>query len=193
MNNRFFKHQNLIMRKIFLVIAFSRVLFFANAQTATLIPSGTITICKGFGALLSANTGTGYSYQWYWNDKIIRGETNSKLTVTSSGKYTVKISTGNAEVTSEPTTYNFVPPPRISITLRDQQTDICAVGSIELKANKASGVTYLWYKNGELLPGATQQTYTAATAGSYQVQITPYDKSCSVSSDPVKITNSCAN
>jgi hypothetical protein len=64
---------------------------------------------------------------------------------------------------------------------------------LELKANKASGVTYQWYKNWELLPGATQQTYTAATAGSYHVQVTPYDKSCAVSSDPVTVTNSCAN
>ena len=164
-----------------------------NAQTATITPSGTVTICKGFGVLLTASTGTGYSYLWYLNDRIISGQTTSKLSVTASGKYTVKITSSDGEVTSAPTIVNFVPSPRVSITYRDKTTDICATGSLELKANKASGVTYQWYKNWELLPGATQQTYTAATAGSYHVQVTPYDKSCAVSSDPVTVTNSCAN
>jgi hypothetical protein len=181
------------MRKILLAIAFGTVASFAIAQTATITPSGTVTICKGFGLLLAANTGTGYSYQWYWNDKVMNGQTTSQLTVTASGKYTVKISANNAEVTSEPTTINFVPPPRVSITYRDKSTDICTSGSIELKANKVSSVSYQWFKNWELLPGATQQSYTAAVAGSYFVQIIPDDKRCTVHSDSVKVTNSCAN
>jgi hypothetical protein len=181
------------MRKILLLIALPAVVMLANAQTATITPSGTITICKGFGVLLSANTGTGYSYRWYLNDRIISDQTTSQMTVTSSGKYTVKISTGNGELTSEPTTLNFEPAPRVSITYRDKTTDICTTHSIELKANKASGVTYQWFKNWELIPGATQQSFTATAAGSYFVQVIPYDKRCSVSSDPVAVTNSCAN
>lgn len=180
------------MRKLYLLFGFCSLVIFVDSQTATITPSGTINICKGFGVLLSANTGTGYSYQWYWNDKIISGETSSKLTVTASGKYTVRIGMSNAEVTSEPTIINFEPAPRVSITYRDKTTDICATGSIELKANKASGVTYQWYKNWELIPGATQQVYTAAAAGSYFVQVTPNDKRCSVSSDPVQVINTCA-
>lgn len=181
------------MRKYLLLHIFIAMVISPNAQTATITPSGTVTVCKGFGVLLTASTGTGYSYLWYLNDRIISGQTTSKLSVTSSGKYTVKITSSDGEVTSAPTTVNFVPSPRVSITYRDKTTDICSTGSLELKANKGSGVTYQWFKNWELLPGATQQTYTAAAAGSYQVQVTPYDKSCSVSSDPVTVTNSCAN
>jgi hypothetical protein len=181
------------MRKYLLLNILIVMAISPNAQTATITPSGTVTICKGFGVLLTASTGTGYSYLWYLNDRIISGQTTSKLSVTASGKYTVKITSSDGEVTSAPTIVNFVPSPRVSITYRDKTTDICATGSLELKANKASGVTYQWYKNWELLPGATQQTYTAATAGSYHVQVTPYDKSCAVSSDPVTVTNSCAN
>jgi hypothetical protein len=181
------------MRKMLLAIALSSVVIFTNGQTATITPSGTVTICKGFGVLLTSNTGTGYSYQWYLNDKIMSGQTASQLTVTASGKYAVKISTTNAEVTSEPTTVNFEPSPRVSITYKDKSTDICTTHSIELKANKASGVTYQWYKDWEVIPGATQQSYTAIAAGSYRVQVIPYDKRCSVSSDPVTVTNSCAN
>ena len=181
------------MSKILLLIALISITHFLKAQTATITPSGTVTICKGFGVLLTANTGTSYNYQWYLNDKIMTGQTTFQLTVTTSGKYKVKISTANGEVTSEPTTLNFETSPRVSITYRDKTTDICSTHSIELKANKASGVTYQWYKDWEIIPGATQQSYTATAAGSYFVQVIPYDNRCSVSSDPVKVTNSCAN
>jgi hypothetical protein len=164
------------MRKYLLLNILIVMAISPNAQTATITPSGTVTICKGFGVLLTGSTGTGYSYLWYLNDRIISGQTTSKLSVTASGKYTVKITSSDGEVTSAPTIVNFVPSPRVSITYRDKTTDICATGSLELKANKASGVTYQWYKNWELLAGATQQTYTAATAGSYHVQVTPMIK-----------------
>lgn len=181
------------MRNILLLMVVLILSITARTQTATISPSGIVTICKGFGLLLSANTGAGYTYQWFLNDRTIEGQTSSQITVTSSGKYTVKIGTATTAVTSEPTTVNFVAMPRVSITYKDKTADICNTGSLELKANKVSGVTYLWYKNGDLIPGADQQIYMATAAGSYKVQITPLDKRCAVSSDPVVVTNSCGN
>lgn len=183
------------MRNILLVIAYNSVVIFANAQTATITPSGTVTVCKGTTGLLSANTGTGYSYQWYWNDKIISGQTTSQLPVTKSGKYTIKISTPNGEVTSEPTIVNVVVRPKVIITYSNKTTDICATGSIELKAKLVNNDTYYyqWYKNGDLIQGANQQTYIATDAGSYRVTVYPYkNDKCLGSCDPVTVTNSCA-
>ena len=41
--------------------------------------------------LLTASSGTGYSYQWKLNGSNISGETNSTYTATASGSYTVAV------------------------------------------------------------------------------------------------------
>jgi hypothetical protein len=51
-------------------------------------------------------------------------------------------------------------------------TTFCTGGSTILEANGGVGYTYKWYRNGTLLPGATNQTYVALVAGNYSVQVT---------------------
>ncbi len=66
-------------------------------------------MCSGDTKILSANTGTGLSYQWFKNGSIIPGATNSSYPATTGGKYKVsviKTSTGCSR-TSKTTTINI--------------------------------------------------------------------------------------
>src|SRR5690606_34877583 len=51
-------------------------------------------------------------------------------------------------------------------------TTICDGSTVELTTNNYTGVTYQWEKNGNVIAGATGQTYTATTAGTYRVSQT---------------------
>lgn len=63
--------------------------------TATISPAGTITFCAGQSALLTANSGAGYTYKWKKDGSYIGGATNQTYTVTTAGKYRVEITNSN--------------------------------------------------------------------------------------------------
>jgi len=46
---------------------------------------------------------------------------------------------------------------------------ICNGAAQVFTANNFTGVTYQWYRNSVLIPGATAQTYSATLAGQYKV------------------------
>lgn len=53
--------------------------------------SGPLSFCQGGNVVLSTNTGTGYSYQWYRNGLLLSGEINFYYTAYISGSYTVSV------------------------------------------------------------------------------------------------------
>lgn len=53
-------------------------------------------------------TASGYKYQWYKNGNLIKGATEKTITVSSSGKYTVKVKTGAGNISE--TSYNYILP-----------------------------------------------------------------------------------
>jgi hypothetical protein len=48
---------------------------------------------------------------------------------------------------------------------------VCQGASVTLQANTGANLTYQWYRNGQLISGATSPTLQASTAGSYVVQV----------------------
>jgi len=68
--------------------------------------------------------------------------------------------------------------------------DICQTGSVALQANSGPGYTYQWKKGAQNIAGATNQTYTATTKGSYKV-IVSNTSGCSKTSPVVQVTKSC--
>jgi hypothetical protein len=58
---------------------------------ATVSPSGNVFMCAGDQTVLTANLGSGLTYQWMKNGININGATNSIYTSTAGGKYTVKV------------------------------------------------------------------------------------------------------
>lgn len=52
------------------------------------------------------------------------------------------------------------------------QNALCATETLELDATSANAVSYQWFKDGVVLPGETNATYTVTTPGQYNVEVT---------------------
>ena len=157
--------------------------------TATITPSGPTTFCKFDHVILQANTGASYSYQWMRNDEMIPGATGSSFTASKSGNYTVQITDGACVDVSDAVSVTVNPAPAANISTPATTNDLCVHSPIKLRANNGSGFFRQWYKDGELIPGATVTNYFVSSPGSYQVEVTA--GGCSRMSEPFVIINSC--
>jgi hypothetical protein len=143
-----------------------------GAVTATVTPAGATTVCKGAPLLLNANTGVGYTYQWTRNGANLAGATASSYNVTKSGNYAVKVTApGGCIATSASVGCTVTSNPNANIST-PEGTDLCGISDLDLVANGGAGYTYIWYKNGVVIAGATTQTYVATAVGDYRVRVT---------------------
>jgi len=143
--------------------------------TVVPIPAATISsvtrdICEGDTVLLHANTGTGYSYTWHYNDSTIPDAGNADVYVTKGGRYYVTVSNnGCARSSSTDTiTTHIKPAPHI---LPDSQQELCPGSTLVFRTTKDTSYTYNWYRDGALLPGANASNYSAGMAGVYSVNV----------------------
>jgi len=142
---------------------------------AVISPGGPVLICSNNPAILSANTGPGYTYQWYQNNTALAGEVNSTISVSSTGNYTVHITDGNGcTATSSPVQVLEGLGPDVIVTASPgigclQNTIFIGYGpqSITLTAVSSTAVSYLWST------GATTQSISVTTSDTYSV--TAYD------------------
>ena len=163
--------------------------------TATITVNGPTTYCSGTTPLtLSANSGTGLSYQWFKGSTSIAGATGINYSPTSSGTYTYKVRVTNANGCTKlssgvSVTVNALP----SATITAQgPTTFCAGDSVVLTANSGTGFLYQWKKNNTNISGATNQNYTAKTGGTYKVKVTKTN-GCSKISSGKTVTVNCRN
>jgi hypothetical protein len=121
---------------------------------STVSASGPLTFCQGGSVSLSAPAG--YSYLWS------NGATTQSISPTASGSYTVTVSANGCSSTSaaQAVTVNAIPPSTVSAS---GSLSLCQGGSVTLSA--PAGYAYLWSN------GATTQSITASTAGSYSVTV----------------------
>ncbi len=130
----------------------------SNAQ-----PVVTVTENKLSTSLFSA-------YQWYENNTAIPGATNQIYEILLNGNYAVEVMHDNGCInTSEELNLCFP-----AATIKSNNDVLTA----------REGMAYQWYKNDELIEGATTQKYAVLDAGSYKVQITNPD-GCSSFSQPI--------
>ncbi|HYV92290.1 MAG TPA: T9SS type A sorting domain-containing protein [Chitinophagales bacterium] len=157
---------------------------------ATVTPTGTVSTCSGVYITLTANSGSGISYQWKKGNTTLAGATNSTYSTKNAGNYKVyESNSSGCSSTSAATTVTVLAAPTATITPLGN-LDICGTGSVVLQANSGSGLTYQWKKGSGDIPGETNQTYTATTKGTYKVVVTN-SNGCSKTSAGVKVTKSC--
>lgn len=161
-----------------------------NGITATVTPAGYVSICSGNSVTLTANDGSGISYQWKKGNSTMAGATNPTYTTDKAGNYKVVESNSfNCNATSVTTIITLFPEPVATITpLGDP--DICVTGSVSLQANSGISLIYQWKKGGSNITGATNQIFTASVTGTYKVVVTN-SSSCSKTSAGVLVTKSC--
>src|SRR5204863_2124977 len=128
------------------------------------------------------------------------GATNSgyNSTGSQSGYYSVKITDANGcSDVSDSIHITRLPSPQATITVVTpvNNPDLCINGSVKLRANQTSGLTWQWYYNNALIPGATDRNYIVTTsntgAGSYTVKTTYTPSGCTKTSVPTAVFSSC--
>ncbi|MBK9175161.1 MAG: hypothetical protein IPM46_02255 [Flavobacteriales bacterium] len=142
-----------------------------TSPAATITAGGATAFCTGGSVTLSANTGTGLTYQWRRNGTNLSGATASTYSATVAGSYTVVVTSGGCSTTSATTTVTISTAPAATITAGGSTT-FCSGASVTLSANTGTGLTYQWRRNGTNISGATASTYAATIAGSYHVVVT---------------------
>jgi hypothetical protein len=120
--------------------------------------TGDVNFCQGGSVQLSAPTADAY----LWSN----GATTQNITVTASGSFSVAAisATGCTSIVSTPVVVTVTPTPAQPTITASGATAICEGGSVTLTASAATG-NYLWSN------GATSQSITVSTGGSYTVQV----------------------
>ena len=121
--------------------------------------TGSTSFCAGGNTQLSTSGGT--SYQWQLNGSNIAGATNAQITAASAGTYTVIVSNGAGCTASAQHVLTQNPQPNPTIS---GQSTICNDGSSTLLM-ATGGTTYQWFQNGNLIPGATSNTFSTGIGG----------------------------
>lgn len=141
-----------------------------TAPSATITAGGSTSFCTGGSVVLSANTGTGYTYVWKKDGVTISGATSTSYTASTSGAYTVVVTGGGCSTTSSATTVTASSVPTATITAVGN-TAFCSGSSVLLNANTGTGLSYVWRRDGVVISGATSSSYTATLGGAYSVVV----------------------
>jgi|GEM_PF-713276 len=163
----------------------SPVIVSIGGPAATITPASGTTFCSGGSVALNANTGTGLTYQWNVSGNAISGATTSSYTASTTGLYTVKVTSSGCSITSAGTQVTANASPTATITAGGNTT-FCQGGSVALNANTGTGLTYQWNAGGNAISGATTSSYTASTTGLYSVKVT--SSGCSTTSAGTQVT-----
>jgi hypothetical protein len=141
--------------------------------------------------LSAAATGsTPLQYQWFRNGVSIQNATTDTFRIdapktTDSALYTVKISNAAGSATSEPALISFLDAPAVTQQPQSKSVTVGSTLNLAVSVSGSGPLTYQWFKDGALLPGATGATLDLGgaeftEAGRYYVTI----------SNPVGSTNS---
>lgn len=133
-------------------------------MTCPRIITGNPNYCIGSQTTLSAIDNSN-SYQWYLNGVAIVGETSQTIDISTAGNYNCMVSDGcGTDTLSAGVVVQSYTLPVVALS---GDTTFCTNDSTMLTGS--SGGTSQWYFNGVLIPGATTNTYYAATPGLYNM------------------------
>jgi hypothetical protein len=160
----------------------------SGTLTASITATGSTSICAGGSVLLSANTGNNYTYQWYQNGVAINGASASTYVATTSGNYSVAIVVGTCNAASNiiAVTVNTASNAPVANVTASGSTTICTGTSLVLTTNTGINYSYQWQLNGVAITGATQNSYTVTSGGSYTVLVS--NGGCNTTSTAVVVT-----
>jgi|GEM_PF-2240951 len=144
----------------------------ASAPQPVITANGPLAFCPGGNVTLSSSSATGN----LWSNNA----TTQSITVSSTGNYTVTVTSGNCSATSAVTGVITTASPAAPTISASGPLSFCPGGSVTLTSSSATG--NLWSNN------ATTQSITVTSDGNYTVTVT--SGSCSSTSAPVAVSAS---
>jgi uncharacterized protein (TIGR02145 family) len=161
-------------------VSWGEIEVYSNSVSANVTASGPLSICQGNSVTLTANSGTGYTYQWKKDGVNISLATASTYVASAAGSYTVQVTNSsgcNALSTASVVTVST--PPTISVN----SATICSGASATLTAIPSpSGGTYLWST------GATTSSITVSPTSSTNYTVSYTLGSCPASTATGTVT-----
>lgn len=134
------------------------------------------------------------SYNWYKDGVLMPDEHSYFLLITEPGDYQVKLDLGSclnypkySNAISNVMTVEFKSDMPADIEAASD-TDLCAGGSVVLKAPESRSYTYQWYKNQTAISDEVGLEYTASTAGNYFCEITNLTSGCVTKSNVIEVS-----
>ena len=147
-----------------------RLLDNAPILPVTVTANSALTFCEGGQVKLSADkTGT---VQWYRNNVLINGATNTDYTTSSSGSYTVTVNNANGCGTSAP----------VVITVKNNPLKPIINWNSSQFSTSPGLAHYQWLLNNIVIAGVDSNVYKPVQPGLYKVIVTD-NAGCSTASD----------
>ncbi len=142
-----------------------------SVSAATASAGGPTTFCQGGSVVLTASSGTSYS----WSN----GATSQSITVITSGDYSCTVTTASCTSTTTAITVTVNPKPTAAVSAGGP-TILCQPNTVVLTAS--AGSSWLWSN------GATTQAITVSVTGNYAVVVTNANGCASDASAAISVT-----
>ncbi len=146
----------------------TRTVTVKQSPSVTVTAAGSTSFCYG-SVVLNGASSVGNTYQWYMGTSPIIGATTTSYSASASGDYYLHATnTTGCAGSSAATTVNVLSVPAIMSSGADT---FCPGGSVVLSVHPVTGSytsVYQWKRNLMIIPGATNNSYTATTTGMYQ-------------------------
>lgn len=123
--------------------------------------------------VLRAITEPGLLYQWNRDGAPIpnvMNSTNAKLTTGVPGRYNVTVTRPEDNCVTVSGSYNFIQPDS-SLIFADTALVVCPGDSLRLYTYNSNSFSYVWKRNGVVIPGAVSYAIWVKDTGFYEVNI----------------------
>lgn len=130
-----------------------------------------INICEGDSTRLGVSLWTG-NYQWYRNGQLLPQATDTSIWVSQAGLYSFTFrDTAGCTGYGDTINVQMLPKPQARIILSDSGL-VCSGRSTSLFAQPAGGHSYVWLRNGLVIPHQGNSFLEVTDSGYYQVAVT---------------------
>ena len=155
----------------------------SSAPAASITAGGSTSFCAGGSVALSANQGSGFTYQWRRDGSSISGATASTYSATQGGSYTVVVANGGCSSTSSPLAVTVRPVPTVTCSASPSTSTVSVAAT-----GGQSPYAYAWNTS----PAQTTPTASVTASGTYAVTVTGANGCSSVCSTTITLsTASC--
>lgn len=148
---------------------------------------GSMVLCSGDTAILSAGQSAGVIFQWFNGPKAINGATDTVFYATIPGKYYCQVTSGlGCSLNSD--TITIKNHPKLKIGATQSAKGICNGDSVLIIDAYTTNYVYQWYYNNNPISGAKDTAIYAKQAGDYYLEVTDTSTGCKATSGTYTIT-----